>query len=71
MRACRVTVCHGTAPFQRREIMDKLTSGKIAPKTGEYNIVSEKGKVVGTVRVKKGDRMPPTRYSGSHFVFGE
>ncbi|MCH5162164.1 MAG: hypothetical protein J1G38_01585 [Clostridiales bacterium] len=46
---------------------NKLTSGKIAPKTGEYNIVSSKGKVVGTVRVKKGDRMPPTRHSGSHF----
>lgn len=39
--------------------MDKLTSGKIAPQTGEYNIVTTKGKVVGTVRVKKGDRMTP------------
>ncbi len=46
--------------------MNKLTSGKIAPKTGEYNIVS-KGRVVGTVRVKKGNRMPPTRHTGSHF----
>ena len=47
--------------------MDKLTSGKIAPKTGEYNIVSSKGKVVGSVRVKKGNRMPPTRHANSHF----
>ena len=47
--------------------MNKLTSGKIAPKTGEYNIVSAKGKVVGTVRVKKGNRMPPTQHGGSHF----
>lgn len=47
--------------------MDKLTSGKIAPKTGEYNIVSSKGKVVGSVRVKKGNRMPPTQHGGSHF----
>lgn len=46
--------------------MEKLTSGKIAPKTGEYNIIS-KGRRVGTVRVKKGNRMPPTRYTGSHF----
>ena len=51
--------------------MDKLTSGKIAPKTGEYNIVSEKGKVLGTVSVKKGNRMPPTRHANSHFEFGE
>jgi len=47
--------------------MDKLTSGKIAPKTGAYNIVSSKGKVVGSVHVKKGNRMPPTRHANSHF----
>lgn len=46
--------------------MDKLTSGKIAPKTGEYSIIV-KGRRVGSVRVKKGNRMPPTRYSGSYF----
>lgn len=51
--------------------MEKLTSGKIAPQSGEYNIVSEKGKVLGTVRVKKGDRMPPTRHAGSKFVFAK
>lgn len=51
--------------------MEKLTSGKIAPKTGEYNIVSSSGKVVGSVRVKKGNRMPPTRHANSHFVIGE
>ncbi len=45
----------------------KLTSGAIAPKTGEYNVISSKGRVVGTVRVKKGDRMPPTQHAGSHF----
>ena len=52
---------------EENAIMDKLTSGKIAPKTGAYNIVSSKGKVVGSVRVKKGNRMPPTRYANSHF----
>lgn len=45
----------------------KLTSGTIAPKTGEYNVISKSGKVVGTVRVKKGDRMPPTQHANSHF----
>ncbi len=47
--------------------MDKLTSGKIAPKTGEYNIISSTGRRIGTVRVKKGDRLPPTQKGGSHF----
>lgn len=51
--------------------MDKLTSGKIAPQTGEYNIVTSGGKVVGSVRVKKGNRMPPTRHANSHFEIGE
>lgn len=45
---------------------NKLTSGKIAPKTGEYKIIAN-GRSVGTVRVKKGDRMPPTQHSGSYF----
>ncbi len=39
------------------ERTEKLTSGKVAPKTGEYNIVSQKGKVVGTVHVKRGNSM--------------
>ena len=48
-------------------IMNKLTSGEIAPKTGEYNVVTKTGRHVGTVSVKKGHRMPPTRHTGSHF----
>ena len=51
--------------------VDKLTSGKIAPKTGEYNIVSSKGRVVGTVHVKKGNRMPPTRHANSYFEIND
>lgn len=47
--------------------MNKLTSGAIAPKTGEYSIVTANGRRVGTVRVKKGNRMPPTQHAGSHF----
>lgn len=45
----------------------RLTSGEIAPKTGEYNVISAKGRRIGTVRVKKGNRMPPTQSSGSYF----
>lgn len=48
--------------------MNKLTSGKIAPKTGEYKIIGSNGRTVGTVHVKKGNRMPPTQHVGSHFV---
>lgn len=51
--------------------MNKLTSGEIAPKTGEYNVVASNGRVVGTVRVKKGDRMPPTQHANSHFEIGD
>lgn len=47
--------------------MLKLSSGEIAPKTGEYNVVSAGGKRVGTVHVKKGDRMPPTQSANNHF----
>jgi len=45
----------------------KLNSGEIAPKTGTYNVIGKDGKVVGTVQVKKGDRIPPTRKQASHF----
>lgn len=47
--------------------MEKWTSGEIAPKTGEYKVVASNGRVVGTVHVKKGDRMPPTQHANSHF----
>ena len=47
--------------------MLKLSSGEIAPKTGAYNVVSHNGKHIGTVHVKKGDRMPPTQSSNNHF----
>lgn len=47
--------------------MIKLSSGEIAPKTGVYNVVASNGRQIGTVRVKKGDRMPPTQSSNNHF----
>lgn len=49
--------------------MEKLNSGAIAPKTGEYNVVSASGRIVGTVYVSKGDRLPPTQNTNSHFEF--
>ena len=51
--------------------MEKLNSGEIAPKTGEYNVVSSNGRIVGTVHVSQGDRMPPTQSSNNHFEFNK
>ena len=47
--------------------MLKLSSGEIAPQTGVYNVVSSNGRQIGTVHVKKGDRMPPTQSANNHF----
>ena len=47
--------------------MEKLNSGEIAPKTGEYNVIASNGRRIGTVHVKKGDRMPPTQSANNHF----
>lgn len=47
--------------------MTKLSSGEIAPKTATYNMVASNGKVVRTVKVKKGDRMPPTPKADYYF----
>lgn len=49
----------------------KLSSGMNAPKTATYKVVDEKGKVVNTVQVKKGSRMPPTQSSKNHFELDE
>ena len=51
--------------------MQHLTSGQIAPWTGEYNVVSQNGRVVGTVHVNKNDRMPPTQSEGDHFEYNQ
>lgn len=47
--------------------MQKFQSGEYAPKTGTYNVVDSNGRVCGTVRVKKGDKIPPTHDASHHF----
>lgn len=47
--------------------MIKLSSGEVAPKTGEYSVIASNGRKVGTVHVKKGDKLPPTQGSNNHF----
>jgi len=45
----------------------KLVSGDAAPKSGTYRIIGNKGEVINTVNVNKGDRMPPTLSPGHYF----
>ncbi len=49
--------------------MQKLVSGEKAPYSGEYDVIASNGRVIGTVNVRKGDRMPPTQSSEDHFEF--
>ena len=49
----------------------KLNPGEIAPWSGEYNVVARNGRIVGTVNVSKGDRMPPTQSKDDHFEYNE
>ncbi len=41
--------------------MQKLNPGDIAPQTGCYNVIDSNGKVLDTINVKKGNRLPPTQ----------
>ena len=43
--------------------MQKFNPGEIAPKTGYYEVVDANGKVLDTVSVQKGNRLPPTQSS--------
>jgi hypothetical protein len=45
----------------------KLVSGQECPKSGNYNVVDGSGNVVNSVRMKRGNRMPPTQGSNNHF----
>ena len=49
--------------------MQRLNPGDIAPQTGCYNVIDGNGKVLDTVTVKKGNRMPPTQSSDYYYEF--
>ncbi len=49
--------------------MQKLNPGDTAPQTGCYNVVDKNGKVLDTITVKKGNRMPPTQSSDYYYEF--
>lgn len=45
----------------------KLKPGETAPKSGTYKVVNKQGKTEYTVKMEKGETMPPTQSSGKHF----
>ena len=48
--------------------MQKFKSGQKAPESGEYKIVSARGKIIRSgVTLDKGESFPPTPSSGQHF----
>lgn len=49
--------------------MKKLNPGDVAPQTGYYNVVAEGGKILDTISVQKGNRLPPTQSSEYWYEF--
>lgn len=45
----------------------KLNSGDTAPKSGEYKVVDQNGKVMQTVSMREGQTLPPTQSSKWYF----
>ena len=51
--------------------MRKLNPGDIAPQTGSYNVVDGQGKILDTISVVKGNRLPPTQSSEFYYEIAE
>jgi hypothetical protein len=51
--------------------MEHLRSGNVAPWSGTYKVVASNGRIIGTINVTKGDRLPPTQSNHDHFEFSE
>jgi len=48
--------------------MDKYKSGQKAPRSGDYKIVTARGKLIRSgVTLEKGESFPPTPNAGQHF----
>ncbi len=45
----------------------RLNCGDTCPRSGSYKVVDEKGNVINSVYVGKGETMPPTQSSGCHY----
>ena len=51
--------------------MKKLNPGDKAPKTGQFCVCNKSGKVMDTINVSKGDRLPPTQSSEYYYKSSE
>ena len=47
--------------------MMRLNSGDTAPKTANYKVIDQNGKVIGSVHMREGETLPPTQQSGCHY----
>jgi len=58
-----------TDKYSNKEVIMsiKLRPGETAPKSGTYKVVNKQGKTEYTVKMEKGETMPPTQSSGKHF----
>lgn len=45
----------------------RLNSGEIAPRSGSYKVVDQNGRMINTVDMNEGDKLPPTQSSQHHF----
>ncbi len=45
----------------------RLNCGDNCPKSGAYNLLNAEGKVLNTVYVDEGQRMPPAPYSDCYY----
>lgn len=51
--------------------MKKLNPGDIAPVSGSYHVVDSQGKILDTITVQKGNRLPPTQSSDFYYEIQE
>lgn len=51
--------------------MRKFNPGDVAPQSGSYHIVDSEGKILDTITVVKGNRLPPTQSSEYYYEIAE
>lgn len=51
--------------------MRKLNPGDLAPQSGNYAVCDARGHRMATVRVQKGEHLPPTQSSEYYYEYEE
>lgn len=51
--------------------MRKFNPGDIAPRSCRYNVCDSQGKVMDTIMVNEGDRLPPTQSSEYYYTMSD